>query len=75
MKQNTIVAELLLWTMGQYGDSGEEVSLNTDRILRNWGPIQTKGHRSTVCIDKTPISKNEVSNYRYVRARVTAFSL
>ena len=30
---------------------GEELSVNTDRFLRNFGPIHTDGRRPEVCID------------------------
>ena len=30
---------------------GEELSVNTDRFLRNFGPIHTDGQRPEVCID------------------------
>ena len=29
----------------------EELSVNTDRFLRNFGPIHTDGRRPEVCID------------------------
>ena len=62
-------------TLGQYLDSGEDVSVNTDRIPKNWDPIHTDGRRPSVCIDKIPILRNEVCIYRYVQARVKVFSL
>ena len=44
------------WVLGiRYWDNtvtpGEELSVNTYRFLRIWGPIRTDGRRPEVCID------------------------
>ena len=56
------------------GESGEDASVNANRILRNGGAIWTDGRRPEVRI-APPISKNEVRIYRCVQARLTAYTL
>ena len=61
-------------TMGQYLDSGEEVSVNTDRYSEKLGPNVDRPPQAGG-LHWTPISRNEVSIYRYLRDRVKVFSL
>ena len=62
--RGSIFGLVTLWTIvnfftivysGTYWDNtvtpGEELSVNTDRFLRNFGPIHTDGRRPQVCID------------------------
>ena len=60
--------------MGQYLDSGEEVSVNTDRYSEKLGPDVDRPPQARG-LHWTPISRNEVSIYRYLRDRVKVFSL
>ena len=39
------------WKWDNTVTPGEELSVNTDRFLRNFGPIHTDGRRPEVCID------------------------
>ena len=56
----------------EYSDSGLDISVNTDLVLRNWGPIRTSGLRPSVHIGPHFL-RTLVRIHRYVRARVTVF--
>ena len=65
----------LRYTLKECGESGEDASVNADRILRNWGCNMDRRPQAGSVLITPPISKNEVCIYRCVRARLTAYTL
>ena len=57
----------------EYRESGSEVSVNTDLVPRNWGPIPTSGLRPSVGIEPQFLWTS-VCIYRYLLSRLTLFS-
>ena len=56
----------------EYRESGSEVSVNTDLVLQNWGPIPTSGLRPSVGIGPQ-FFRTSVCIYRYLLSRLTVF--
>ena len=60
--------------LGKYGDSGADVSVNTDQSPEKMGSNMDRRPKAGGPY-WTPISKDEVRIHRYVQARVTVFTL
>ena len=56
----------------EYRESGSEVLVNTDLVLRNWSPIPTSGLRPSVGIGPQFL-RTSVCIYRYLLSRLTVF--